>query len=943
MVETARTAPLATSRVLCDELVAIFGANDAVAALQARLPGLANEAERRRAVAETAQGLEPAALCLSGGGIRSAAFALGIIQALARNELLTKFHYLSTVSGGGYIGSWLAAWRYWAESGEAVLAGLKGRGRNSEQEAIPIDHLRKYSSYLTPRAGLFSGDTWATVGIYLRNLILNWLVLLPALWLAVLAPKFVAALAQTARLDAVPDIATAVGGVAVGCLVIANVCYTSINLASDRGVAVFGASAAVSFLIADVAPLVLGAAVFTWLINRPQDFVAWFADHGHGWGDDKWLVAMTLAGSAVYALGYVPAFIRHCIGARKVTVRALRYWVPWIFAGAVAAAVLWSGARFYVGMSDLITLVPPHCTVAAAQCSASTMSDPITLDSKTLLVVFGMPYFLFAALMGQLTFVLLDNFHPRGDFEREWLGRAGGWYIAAALAWIVGSSIVLFAHSAGQALSLASVKVHVGLASLGGVSGVVSALLGGSDKTPAQGARAGWWSTLIDVVVMVAAVLFGVIVVLGMSTYFDSLVLGAPLQKSGLYLYGREAWVGLSRYVDDWTNLCLGAGCLTLAWLFAGVMVNPNRFSLHAVYRNRLIRAFLGGPHAGAANRARRRHPNGFTGFDREDDVRLADLWPPASPGGGDRNWPFPVVNMALNVVDSGNLAWQQRKAEPFVATPLACGTTDRGYRPTAQYGGPAGGISLGTVMAISGAAVSPNMGYNSSPMVTLLLALFNVRLGWWLGNPGRAGHGTFRKAGPTVAFMPYFAELFGLTTDDRPYVYLSDGGHFENLGLYEMIRRRCSLIVISDAGQDGQYGFFDLGNAVRKIRIDLGVEIRITGLQRFLPPLPPDPQWERAVFATGTVHYPESPESVGRILYVKPGLRDDEPADVIAYGRSQPAFPHQPTTDQWFDEPQFESYRALGLAIMEWLIGRGGEHATLRSIVERLEESRQR
>jgi hypothetical protein len=940
MVDTARAAPLTTSTVLCDELAAIFGNNEAVAALQARLPTLPNEKARRHAVAETALGLEPAALCLSGGGIRSAAFALGIIQALARHELLTKFHYLSTVSGGGYIGSWLAAWRYWAESGDTVLAGLMGRGGDPEREATPIAHLREYSSYLTPRVGLFSGDTWATVAIYLRNLVLNWLVLLPALWLTVLAPKFVAALAQTARLGAVPDIATAIGGIVVCCLVFANVRYTTANLASDRGVRLFGASPAVSFLIADLAPLVVSAAVFAWLVNRPQQFVAWFADHGHGWDDDKWVVVMALIGAAVYALGYAPAFIRQCIRARKVTVRALRYGVPWIFAGAVVAALLWLGARFYVGMSDLITLVGAQCTVAAAQCSPATMSDPIILDAKTLLVIFGMPYFMFSVLMGQLTFVLLDNFQPRGDFEREWLGRAGGWYIAVALAWIIGSSIVLFAHPVGQALRLASIKVHLGLASIGGVSGIVSALLGGSANTPAQGPAGGWRSTLINIVVMTAATVFGVVVVLGMSTYFDTVVFGAPLQQSALYLYDREAGVGLSRYLVDWSHLWVGAGCLAVAWLFAGVMVNPNRFSLHAVYRNRLIRAFLGGPHADAVSPAHRRHPNGFTGFDREDDVRLAALWPPAPPEAGDCKWPFPVVNMALNVVDSGNLAWQQRKAEPFIATALACGSADRGYRPTAEYGGPAGGISLGTVMAISGAAISPNEGYNSSPLVTLLLTLFNVRLGWWLGNPGVAGRRTFRKAGPAVAFVPYFSELFGLTTDDRPYVYLSDGGHFENLGLYEMIRRRCSVMVISDAGQDGQYGFFDLGNAVRKVRIDLGVEIRISGLQRFLPPLPPDPKWQRAVFAIGTVHYPENPACVGRILYIKPGLRDDEPADVIAYGRSEPAFPHQPTSDQWFDEPQFESYRALGLATMNWLIERGGEDATLGSIIERLARS---
>src|SRR6185437_7363018 len=187
-----------------------------------------------------------------------------------------------------------------------VLSGLSGRGRDPEQEAIPIDHLRKYSNYLTPRVGLFSGDTWATIAICLRNLILNWLVLLPALWLAVLAPKFVAALAQTARLDAVPDVATTIGGIVVCVLVIANVCYTTTNLASDRGVQVFGASATVSFLIADLSPLILGSAVFAWLVNRPQVFVAWFADHGHGWLDDRWLVVMALIGAAVYALGYAP-------------------------------------------------------------------------------------------------------------------------------------------------------------------------------------------------------------------------------------------------------------------------------------------------------------------------------------------------------------------------------------------------------------------------------------------------------------------------------------------------------------------------------------------------------------------------------------------------------------------------------------------------------------
>ncbi len=126
-------------------------------------------------------------------------------------------------------------------------------------------------------------------------------------------------------------------------------------------------------------------------------------------------------------------------------------------------------------------------------------------------------------------------------------------------------------------------------------------------------------------------------------------------------------------------------------------------------------------------------------------------------------------------------------------------------------------GISLGTAVAISGAAASPQMGHHSSPALAFLMSLFNVRLGWWLANPGHAGAGQYRSEGPSFALGPLMAEMFGLTTDNRAYVYLPDGGHFENLALYEMVRRRCRYIVVSDAGCDPGFAFEDLGNALRK------------------------------------------------------------------------------------------------------------------------------
>ncbi|HKG15329.1 MAG TPA: patatin-like phospholipase family protein [Pyrinomonadaceae bacterium] len=299
------------------------------------------------------------------------------------------------------------------------------------------------------------------------------------------------------------------------------------------------------------------------------------------------------------------------------------------------------------------------------------------------------------------------------------------------------------------------------------------------------------------------------------------------------------------------------------------------------------------------------------------------------------------VINTSLNLVGGEKLAWQQRKAEPFSVTPLHSGCFRLGYRRSRLYGGKdTGGISIGTAAAISGAAASSNMGYyTTSPIISLLLTLFNVRLGWWLGNPGPAGQKTYELANPTLSVAPVLYEAFGLTNDRYKYVYLTDGGHFENLALYEMVLRRCHLVVVSDAAADGDYRFGDLGNAVRKIRIDLGVPIEFQCFDIY--------GWDAArareskgkpskgmYWAVGRIRYscvdkagvddngmPVAADD-GIIIYVKPALYGDEPRDVLEYRENFPAFPHQSTGDQFFDEPQFESYRALGSHVMDRMCG---------------------
>jgi hypothetical protein len=129
------------------------------------------------------------------------------------------------------------------------------------------------------------------------------------------------------------------------------------------------------------------------------------------------------------------------------------------------------------------------------------------------------------------------------------------------------------------------------------------------------------------------------------------------------------------------------------------------------------------------------------------------------------------------------------------------------------------------------------------------------------------------------------------------------------------MVLRRTKTIVAVDAGADPKFQFEDLGNAIRKIRVDLGIPIRFgKGL-----PLSKDGGVHVAI---GTIQYDavDDGASAGTIVYIKPSLCGKEPSDVSNYKAQNDDFPHQPTPDQWFDEAQFESYRQLGLHIVDEL-----------------------
>ena len=187
------------------------------------------------------------------------------------------------------------------------------------------------------------------------------------------------------------------------------------------------------------------------------------------------------------------------------------------------------------------------------------------------------------------------------------------------------------------------------------------------------------------------------------------------------------------------------------------------------------------------------------------------------------------VINLTLNLVHGGRLAWQERKAAPFVVTPMHAGAYYLGYRNRATM----------AARMVFHRYCGRNVRSRGESQHGLLLIpadgaaadIFNVRLGWWLGNPGLAGVEYLLQGGAEAVFAAAVIGSLGNDRRSEPYIYLSDGGHFENMGLFEMVLRRCRLIVATDAGADPDYQFEDIGNAVRKIRIDLGIPIEFDSM----------------------------------------------------------------------------------------------------------------
>ncbi len=348
-----------------------------------------------------------------------------------------------------------------------------------------------------------------------------------------------------------------------------------------------------------------------------------------------------------------------------------------------------------------------------------------------------------------------------------------------------------------------------------------------------------------------------------------------------------------------------------------GFFVNINLISPSRIWRNRLMETFM--PEKEAVSN------NVWMPAISANDAMMEDVC--AAP----HQRPYHLINTNLILVNSENVKFKGRGGDNFIISRLFSGSSATGWRKSAgMHSDKARHISLATAMATSAAAVNPNAavsgeGATRNAVVSLMFAILNIRLGLWSTNPAKEP-----MKRPPNFFVPGLSGgrlASGLHEKSRT-IQLSDGGHFENMAIYELLRRELDVIVLSDGGADAGFNFDDLANAVEKVRVDFGIKIVFREgyeLDKTLPTSAGDSEYIKRYgiakhgFAIANIEY--SSGKTGVLYYIKLTVIDKLPTDVYSYKGVHPSFPHESTADQFFDEKQFEAYRELGYYITKSLL----------------------
>lgn len=357
-------------------------------------------------------------------------------------------------------------------------------------------------------------------------------------------------------------------------------------------------------------------------------------------------------------------------------------------------------------------------------------------------------------------------------------------------------------------------------------------------------------------------------------------------------------------------------------WIYSFLFVDVNFTSLHNFYRDRLSKAYL----------------ISWDGTDDEDSLIQNDEQLLSKLDV--EHAPYHLINAAVNINHRKEAFRKGRHADFFIFSKHFIGGNLTGYCDTEAMETARSHVNLGTAMAISGAAASPTMGKATVKPLVFAMAMLNIRLNYWLPNPRtikkrarRALRNPAKRAGPFYLIL----EMFGRLSADSWNVNLSDGGHVENLGVFELLRRECRLIIVGDGECDPLLRFQAVAELKRLAQIDLSINIEMEGLDQIRNGL--------QHHAIGTIHYKDG--KLGKLVYLKSSLlgddalqstlpddfyesssrrRDDRLYDqnayIAHYKANNPAFPHESTADLFYDETQFECYRALGYEVTKSVFG---------------------
>jgi Patatin-like phospholipase len=814
--------------------------------------------------------LNAAGLAFSGGGIRSATFSLGVVQVLAAKGIFPGFDYLSTVSGGGYLGTFLSAYlgtgdKTHPEPGDEALEARQrltevfatGRDR---REPSAARFLRNRSRYLT------EGQLTAKVkgiGMVIAGVLFNLLIVLPVPLIFVLLTKWLSgdqlwskdfslwgAMSQRWSSLTVSYQTVAILLLLIGVLQMKN----TFGPFSRERCKVLARRAAVVPAVGVGIGILYGLMWMTMrVLSAPDESLAQRLLRGNWWGTftppepTSWfpnlhcpftylvipLVGMTLLGALVY-----PAVKRFSLPrptslaplggdrwARKVRrIRKVVFADSW----RVGGRIFWLWERLF----------PPTAVLAGL------------------------------ALFCWLTPVGFHLYHFTRIYLSDW-----SWVQRLQISGEAGTAAVGF----GATGLLGLLVKHVNAS--GNIGKKLSILL------------------IFSGPLLYSFVYFGV----GYRMMFTPPALWSP------------SWV---------------LGSVILITLWAWLFVDVNSYSPHGYYRDQLAKCFL---------QTRRWPPPTKSGAEPHEPNR-ASLGPakhlPLSELGQTKAAPYHLINAAVNLPTSDNRNLRGRNGDFFIFSKHFSGSALTGYFPTLALEREDPHLDLGTAMAISGAAASSHMGWQTSASFRLVMTLANIRLGYWLRNPGRSSGPILSPAGPLCLFR----EMFAVCMDEKQsFLNLSDGGHIENLAVYELLRRRCKFIVCVDGGCEPGMECADFLRLERYASIDLGIRMHYDlsplakrkdghsnsyGILVKIDYSPPETPQKRASRSPDQAEW-------GWMLYLKLATLGYGPGAVMDYQRDHPVFPHESTADQIFDEAQFEAYRALGESAAEsFFVNHGTSHS---------------